>query len=271
MVCKDAEGVKRTLERGLLKPFIKDVSLASFADPAPQHWIVFPYRVLSGKATLLTADELAHGYPRTWKYLKDCEGVLRKRERGKWNTGTWYAFGRTQNLAVMHDAKLIVQVVSRRGRFAFDESGIHFTGGGNGPYYGIRRADGRGDYSLHYLQGLLNSRALDFCLHQMSSTFRGGYWSYGKKYIEKLPIRMVELRSPQDRKMHDKVVECVTQARRLAAAVANASMPREREINERHLSAVIAQIDQLVYELYGLTDEEIRIVEEATGGAAAPD
>ena len=25
------------------------------------------------------------------------------------------------------------------------------------------------------------------------------------------------------------------------------------------------QIDQLVYELYGLTDEEIRIVEEATG------
>jgi type II restriction/modification system DNA methylase subunit YeeA len=27
------------------------------------------------------------------------------------------------------------------------------------------------------------------------------------------------------------------------------------------------QIDALVYELYGLTDEEIRIVEEATGTA----
>ena len=32
----------------------------------------------------------------------------------------------------------------------------------------------------------------------------------------------------------------------------------EIETNDR-------QIDQLVYELYGLTDEEIRIVEEATG------
>jgi hypothetical protein len=30
------------------------------------------------------------------------------------------------------------------------------------------------------------------------------------------------------------------------------------------IDATDRQIDQLVYELYGLTDEEIRIVEEAT-------
>jgi hypothetical protein len=30
-------------------------------------------------------------------------------------------------------------------------------------------------------------------------------------------------------------------------------------------TATDRQIDQLVYQLYGLTDEEIRIVEEATG------
>ena len=32
----------------------------------------------------------------------------------------------------------------------------------------------------------------------------------------------------------------------------------------RQVEATDRQIDQLVYELYGLTDEEIRIVEEAT-------
>jgi hypothetical protein len=37
-------------------------------------------------------------------------------------------------------------------------------------------------------------------------------------------------------------------------------MPREIEATDR-------QIDQLVYQLYGLSDEEIRIVEEATEGA----
>jgi len=33
---------------------------------------------------------------------------------------------------------------------------------------------------------------------------------------------------------------------------------------ENNKSLIQCQIDQLVYELYGLTDEEIRIVEEAT-------
>jgi hypothetical protein len=35
---------------------------------------------------------------------------------------------------------------------------------------------------------------------------------------------------------------------------------------DRRVHALQGQIDQLVYELYGLTEEEIRIVEPATGG-----
>jgi len=35
-------------------------------------------------------------------------------------------------------------------------------------------------------------------------------------------------------------------------------------VGKRQIDATDKQIDQLVYELYGLTDEEIRIVEEAT-------
>ena len=36
----------------------------------------------------------------------------------------------------------------------------------------------------------------------------------------------------------------------------------EREVLQRQIDATDQQIDQLVYELYGLTGEEIRIVEE---------
>jgi hypothetical protein len=37
----------------------------------------------------------------------------------------------------------------------------------------------------------------------------------------------------------------------------------------RRIAATDAEIDQLVYELYGLTDDEIRIVEQSTSNAAA--
>ncbi|MCH7475423.1 MAG: hypothetical protein IIA27_12215 [Gemmatimonadetes bacterium] len=39
---------------------------------------------------------------------------------------------------------------------------------------------------------------------------------------------------------------------------------QDRAVVERQIAAVDRQIDLLVYELYGLTDKEIRIVEEAT-------
>jgi len=37
-----------------------------------------------------------------------------------------------------------------------------------------------------------------------------------------------------------------------------------KSLIQRQIDATDKQIDQLVYELYGLTDKEIRIVEEAT-------
>ena len=48
---------------------------------------------------------------------------------------------------------------------------------------------------------------------------------------------------------------------RLAAA----KTEHDKTVLRRQIDATDRQIEGLVYELYGLTDEEIRIVEEATG------
>ena len=42
-----------------------------------------------------------------------------------------------------------------------------------------------------------------------------------------------------------------------------AKTDHEKSLIQREIDSINKQIDQLVYELYGLTDEEIRIVEEA--------
>jgi hypothetical protein len=39
---------------------------------------------------------------------------------------------------------------------------------------------------------------------------------------------------------------------------------QEKSLIQRQIESTDKQIDQLVYELYGLTDEEIKIVEEAS-------
>jgi len=42
-----------------------------------------------------------------------------------------------------------------------------------------------------------------------------------------------------------------------------AQTPQEKTALERQITVTDTQIDRLVYDLYGLTDEEIKIVEEA--------
>jgi hypothetical protein len=44
----------------------------------------------------------------------------------------------------------------------------------------------------------------------------------------------------------------------------SANVPSEKEMLQRQIDATDRQIDKLVYELYGLTDEEIGIAEERT-------
>lgn len=259
---KDRNGEEWILEKGILKPFIKGVTVSSFSFPEYKHWIIFPYYLYDGTAKLITSTELDYSYPKVWEYLKSKANILRDRERGKWNNERWYAFGRTQNLTQMNDPKLIVQVISLTGKYAYDGSGIYFTGGGNGPYYGIRWLDVKDPHSLYYLQALLNSPLLDFYLHHISSPFRGGYWSYGKRFIERLPIRTIDFSSERDKIRHDQMVDLVNQMLSSHKQLQKVKTEHDRNIIQRKIDIMDRQIDQLVYELYGLSEEEIGLIEQ---------
>lgn len=51
----------------------------------------------------------------------------------------------------------------------------------------------------------------------------------------------------------------------LRQKLAAAAIPADKQLYQRQVEATNRQIDALVYELYGLTGEEIEIVEGATG------
>jgi len=63
---------------------------------------------------------------------------------------------------------------------------------------------------------------------------------------------------------HDKIVGFVEQMLTLHKQLSAAKTGQDKTVIQRQIDATDRQIDELVYELYGLTDDEIRIVEEAT-------
>ena len=60
---------------------------------------------------------------------------------------------------------------------------------------------------------------------------------------------------------HDCIVNCVTQLLAAKQKIIQAKEGRDKDFITNQCNALDTQIDNLVYELYGLNDEEIKIVE----------
>ncbi|MCG2768289.1 MAG: Eco57I restriction-modification methylase domain-containing protein, partial [Anaerolineae bacterium] len=260
------------LEEALLHPLCKgSLNIRRYHVSDVTRYILFPYRLVQGKAELLSAVDLREEYPVTWEYLKTNRRRLEERERGKWKHERWYAFGRSQNLSQMEQRKILTPSIANSASFTLDDDDWYYfvgSGGGGGGGYGITLKHGE-FIAYQYLLGLLNSQLLDFYLKRVSTPFRGGYYAYSRQFIEQLPIRAIDSADPADVARHDKMVALVERMLALHKQLADAKTPRPRtpmakELLQRQIDATDRQIDRLVYELYGLTEEEIGIVEEGS-------
>ncbi|MBA4115434.1 MAG: Eco57I restriction-modification methylase domain-containing protein, partial [Rubrobacter sp.] len=120
--------------------------------------------------------------------------------------------------------------------------------------------------SLQYLLGLLNSKLVSFYYGVVfgGNRLQGGYLRIGPPQLRTVPIRTIDFSDPEDEARHDLMVGLVERMLSLHERLAGARIGRERTVIGHQIEATDRQIDRLVYELYGLTDEEIGIVEGAT-------
>jgi|694.fasta_scaffold53287_2 type I restriction-modification system DNA methylase subunit len=109
--------------------------------------------------------------------------------------------------------------------------------------------------------GLLNSRLMNWFYHFMNPEVGEALAEVKKTNVAKLPIRNIKSASECDLNIHSKVVALVDQMLGLQKLHSEVTTPHEQTVIERQISAIDSQIDSLVYDLYGLTEEEIKLVE----------
>ena len=67
--------------------------------------------------------------------------------------------------------------------------------------------------------------------------------------------------NPSEKAQHDKPVALVDNMLELQKKYHEVGMERDKELYERQIRIVDEQIDRLVYDLYGLTEGDIKVVE----------
>lgn len=111
-----------------------------------------------------------------------------------------------------------------------------------------------------YLIGILNSKIVDFVMHSISSTKQGGYFEYKPMYLSPLPIRVIDFSKFDEKKAHDQIVEFVGTMLDLQKKYHDSRLESEKNMFKKQVDILDQKIDCLVFKLYELTDEEIKIV-----------
>lgn len=252
--CKflDNDGNEIILESKLFKPFLKNIKdkiFEPYMNVNSEYKLLFPYKLEQEKAIPLKLKEIKK-YPKVYEYLFSHKKDLLKRSNIK--SKNWWIYPYPKNLSIMEEPKLIIPVLSLYPRLIYDDKGFYMTGGGGGPFYGLRPLDD--GISILYLMGILNSKVFNFYVSKKSTQMRGGYFRYSKQYIEQFPIPLNN---------NSKIIKNVEEILNLNKKLQNCKTPKEKRILEVQISKTEEKINQLVYELYGLTDEEIDIIEES--------
>lgn len=184
---KPPKGAKRgrvvEIEDEIMKPLVAGVDAKRYLTPETDTYLLYPYTVAEGRASLIPSSRMASDFPNAWAYLLGHEATLRAREGGKFDNDEWYQFGRSQNLGKQNVQKIIVPRLVMSIACAVDASGEYYLDNVDVGGVGAAR-----NVSPYYLAAVMNARAADFAFRRISKPFRGDFRSANKQFIAPLPI-----------------------------------------------------------------------------------
>jgi type I restriction-modification system DNA methylase subunit/REP element-mobilizing transposase RayT len=188
-----------------------------------------------------------NNYPAILHYLEPFEQQLQKR----WDKGNhWWELRACDYYKRFGEPKIIYPDIATTCRFVLDTVG----------YFSINTTYFIPSNDL-YLLGILNSKLANFYLSSVCAGLEGGgkiYLRFFGQYLEGFPIATKPLGSSEAHKLSSLVERMLTLHRLLFSA----NIPDDKTRLQRQIDITDHHIDALVYELYGLTNEEIKIIED---------
>jgi type I restriction-modification system DNA methylase subunit len=112
-----------------------------------------------------------------------------------------------------------------------------------------------------YLLGLLNSKLLDYFIKSIASTKQGGYYEYKPMYLSKIPIKIMDETIDIEVHQHSTIELLVEQILGLNLELRTCKLPDKIEQIKAHIQHNENKINELVYQIYELTQEDIAIIE----------
>ena len=244
---------KNKASEELIKPLLGGEDVRRYYIEDPDTWLIFARRGVDIGRYPAIREHLNKWKTELTPKKSSNDKVGRKPGRYEWHE----IQDDVAYYPIFDGPKIIFPDICKAPRFFLDRSGRYLA---NTAYcLGVDNP---------YLLGILNSRLFWFAIGNLSIPFgvRAGQYRYRLiyQYMEKVPIRVIDFTSKTDKETHGQMVALVERNLDLHQRLSAAQTPAEKERLQRRIGNTDQEIDRLVYDLYGLTEAEIKIVEAAS-------
>ncbi len=245
LIAEDAKSAE------LIKPFLTGRNIKRYCFPVARQFLIFipnGWTRVNSNARKNHWEWIKSNYPAIAKHLEQFRDAAQKRcDQGEF----WWELRSCVYYSEFEKTKILLPDISLRGNFTLDGEESQYCAN---TAYIIGSND-------KYMLGVLNSKLMTFFYSSISSSYKGGYLRFIYQYLIKLPIRTIDFTDPADKARHDKMVKLVDNMLTLHKRIQDSNTPHDSDMIQRQIVATDRQIDNLVYELYGLSDEEVAVVE----------
>jgi len=245
------EFIEYGIDEILLKKTIKGKDIDRYKNECNEEYILYSTKFLSN----IHQEKIAN-------FLEAYKKKLSKKRETKQGKLPWYCLHWPRNENDFNKKKILIRQTASKIIGVFDNEG----------YYPIDTIhtlnlindDNNSSKLLQYILGILNSKLFEYLYYWKLDEVGKVYPQIKKVNIEWLPTRKINFENSEEKSQYDQMVSLVTQMLAINKKLAEAKTPQAKNVLQRQIEATDKQIDQLVYNLYDLTNEEIKIVESET-------
>lgn len=230
---------ENNLEEDVIKPVIMGKEPKKYKLQKPIKKCIYPYKLGDNNETeIIEEQEFKKSFPNCYNYLlnfkSDLESRMDSRKTFKEMGRVWYSYTRKGLINIFDEKKILVGYIVSKNTYCLDEIGYMFS---VGRVFAIQPNNKQ---LSEIILGILNSKVSEFLMTSLCPIKQGGFYKISSQYLNSFPIPNLE-------------GEIITRIKELVLNIQSDEATNTADLE--------SQIDQLVYQLYDLTEEEIEIIE----------
>ncbi len=248
------------IEKEILMPFLYGEDVRRYYISKSKKLLLFPYKKVNNQIRLIPIQDLKDNYPLAFDYLTKVKSKLLERKVDL-DSSNFYKYSAGRSLTEYNKPKIMIPDMLIKVRVAYDSEGNYYHGPA---VHSVVFNNKTRDLNPLLFLSILNSKVFWFFITRTSTALRGNTYRLTPEFLNHFCFPDIDLTNKEQKKDYNIVIELSDKMLTLQKQLHEGNPTgNEKERLEQQIKNIDYEIDQEVYKLYGLTKEEIKIVEES--------